>query len=82
MAVVYTMTVVTTSCVDAGEAPLLLGTLGEFSPDFRGVGIGLAVHFVHTVMTLVLNTVEVVKPVVTLWLPPDDIVDVNGQTVV
>ena len=47
-----------------------------------GAGVGFAVHFVQMVMTLVLNTVDVVKPVVTIWLPPDVIVDVKGQTVV
>ena len=47
-----------------------------------GVGVGFAVHLVQMVMTLVLNTVDVVKPVVTIWLPPEVTVDVNGQTVV
>lgn len=82
MVVVYTITVATTSWVEADKAPLLLGTAGEFPPDWIGVAVGLTVHFVQTVMTLVLTTVDVVKPVVTIWLPPDVIVDVNGQTVV
>ena len=52
--VVYTITVVTTSCVDADEAALLLETTAEFPPDCTDVGVGLAVHFVQMVMTLVL----------------------------
>lgn len=76
------MAVVTTSCVDADDPPLLLGTAGEFPPDCVGAGVGFAVHLVQIVITLVLYTVDVVKPVVTIWLPPDVIVDVNGHTVV
>ena len=82
MVVVYTMTVATTSCVEADEPPWLLGAAGEFPPDCVGVGVGDAVHFVQRVMTLVLKTVDVVKPVVTIRLPPEEIVDVNGHTVV
>ena len=80
--VVYTITVVTTSCVDAGELPWLVGTAGEFPPVALGRGVGFAVHFVQTVITLVTKTVDVVRPVVTLWLPLAEMVDVNGQTVV
>ena len=65
-----------------GVLPSLLGTAGEFPPDWLGGGVGFAVHLVQIVIMLVLNTVEVVKPVVTIWLPPDKMVEVNGQTVV
>ncbi len=75
------MTVVKTSCVEAGAAAALVGTAGEFPPDWLG-GVGLAVHRVQMVITLVTYTVEVVKPVVTTWLPREDMVEVYGQTVV
>jgi len=84
------MTVVRTSCADAGAeagadagaAPWLVGTAGELPPDSLVGGVGFAVHRVQTVITLVTYTVEVVKPVVTIWLPPDEMVEVKGQTVV
>ena len=44
--------------------------------------MGFAVHRVQMVITLVIYTVEVVNPVVTTWLPPEDMVEVYGQVVV
>ncbi len=78
--VVYTMTVVKTSCVDAGTAASLVDTAGV--ADAVEAGVGFAVQRVQTVITLVIYTVEVVTPVVTIWLPPDVMVDVYGQVVV